>query len=110
MFGSSRTPSQLAFDKGLPNPFYELHANDIKHKPFDFAELKGKVVLIVNVASHCGFTPQYQGLQALYEKYKDRGLEIIGFPCAQFGNQEFAEETRTGGCEAPAVMGGVALG
>ncbi|WP_323846965.1 glutathione peroxidase [Microbulbifer magnicolonia] len=51
-------------------------------------EHKGKVLLIVNTASKCGFTPQYQGLEALHEKYKDRGLAVLGFPCNQFGKQE----------------------
>lgn len=51
-------------------------------------DLKGKVILIVNVASKCGFTPQYEGLQALFEKYRDRGFLILGFPCNQFGMQE----------------------
>lgn len=95
LFASAKSPSQRAFEAGLPNPFYEFTANDIKHQPFHFGELKGKVVLVVNVASQCGFTPQYAGLQTLFEKYKGRGFEIIGFPCSQFAGQEFDEETST---------------
>ncbi|GAW09174.1 glutathione peroxidase [Lentinula edodes] len=68
--------------------FYSLKAEMPGNKTFDFADLEGKVVLIVNTASACGFTPQYKGLQALYDKYKDRNFTIVGFPCNQFGGQE----------------------
>ncbi|KAH6913175.1 glutathione peroxidase-like protein [Coprinopsis sp. MPI-PUGE-AT-0042] len=68
--------------------FYSLKAELPSGKTFDFDQLRGKVVLIVNTASKCGFTPQYKGLQSLYEKHKDQGLVILGFPCNQFGSQE----------------------
>ncbi|TBU48846.1 thioredoxin-like protein [Dichomitus squalens] len=68
--------------------FYSLKATAPGNKTYDFEQLRGKVVLIVNVASKCGFTPQYKGLEALYKKYKDQGFIILGFPCNQFGGQE----------------------
>ena len=68
--------------------FYDLKATSLQGKPINFSDFKDKVVLIVNTASECGFTYQYEGLQKLHEEYADKGLVIIGFPCNQFGNQE----------------------
>jgi glutathione peroxidase len=62
--------------------------NDLDGKPMDLCEFAGKVVLAVNTASYCGNTPQYKGLEAIYEKYKDRGLIVVGFPANDFGAQE----------------------
>jgi len=74
----------------MNNSIYSLKLNlqDIDKKPVNLSDFKGKVLLIVNVASKCGFTPQYEGLEKLYRKYKDKGFEILAFPCNQFGNQE----------------------
>lgn len=68
--------------------FHELSPKDSKGEPYPFSNLKGKVVLIVNVASKCGFTPQYKQLEELNQKYKDAPVQILGFPCNQFGHQE----------------------
>ena len=68
--------------------FYNFSINSLQGYAIDFSQFKGKPVLIVNTASKCGFTPQYEGLQALHEKYKDQGLVIIARPCNQFGKQE----------------------
>jgi glutathione peroxidase len=67
---------------------YSFTLNSIDGKPTPLADYKGKVVLIVNVASQCGYTPQYSALEAIYEKYKDRGFVIVGFPANNFGAQE----------------------
>jgi glutathione peroxidase len=67
---------------------YSFKAEALDGKEIDLDRYKGKVVLIVNTASQCGFTPQYAGLEELNKKYHDRGLEILGFPCNQFGHQE----------------------
>ncbi|PEC86149.1 glutathione peroxidase [Bacillus cereus] len=67
---------------------YDFSAKTITGEDKALKDYEGKALLIVNVASKCGFTPQYKGLQEVYDKYKDRGLEILGFPCNQFGGQE----------------------
>ena len=67
---------------------YDLEVEDIDGKTVSMSRYKGEVLLIVNVASECGFTPQYEGLEKLYEKYKEKGFMVLGFPCNQFRQQE----------------------
>jgi glutathione peroxidase len=71
---------------------YDFSATDIDGKQRSLDEYKGKVLLLVNVASKCGFTPQYTGLEAVYRRHKDAGLVVLGFPCDQFGHQEPGDE------------------
>ena len=68
--------------------FHELTATSLRGQPISMADYAGKLILVVNTASQCGFTPQYAGLEALYQKYAARGLMVLGFPCNQFGKQE----------------------
>lgn len=72
--------------------FYNFKAKSLQGKEISMDTYKGKTVLVVNTASKCGFTPQYEGLQKLFEKHKDDGLVVLGFPCNQFGNQEPGDE------------------
>ena len=76
---------------------YEIPLKDIDGKDTSLKAYKGKVLLVVNVASHCGFTPQYEALEATHKKYEDKGFSVLGFPCNDFGAQEpgTAEEIKT---------------
>ena len=72
----------------MTETIYDFSTTSLDGVRADLAACKGKVLLIVNVASKCGFTPQYEGLEAVYEKYRAQGFEVLGFPCNQFGSQE----------------------
>ncbi|MFT3907022.1 MAG: glutathione peroxidase [Steroidobacteraceae bacterium] len=71
---------------------YDFNARGIDGADHCLGDYRGKALLVVNVASQCGFTPQYTGLEALYRKYRERGFEVLGFPCNQFGAQEPGDE------------------
>jgi glutathione peroxidase len=76
----------------MTQSFYDITARAIQGKDIKMDTYKGKTVLVVNTASKCGLTPQFEGLEALHQKYRDKGLVILGFPCNQFGNQEPGDE------------------
>src|SRR5262245_33856732 len=80
--------ASLSLAKEPKMSLYDLTANTLAGKSQPLAAYKGKVVLVVNTASECGFTPQYAGLEKLYEEYKDKGFVILGFPSNDFGQQE----------------------
>jgi len=79
---------------------FDYKARTLNGEEKPLSDYKGKVLLVVNTASKCGFTPQYEGLQKLYANFADRGLEVLGFPCNQFGRQEPGEAEEIGAfCE-----------
>jgi len=79
---------------------FDFQANSLDGKPVDLAQYRGQVLLVVNTASKCGFTPQYQGLEKLHRELHGRGLDVLGFPCNQFGQQEPGDESEIGAfCE-----------
>jgi glutathione peroxidase len=79
---------------------FNLSADSLSGQPVDLSQYKGQVLLIVNTASKCGFTPQYKGLEAVYQQFKDKGAVVLGFPCNQFGSQEPGQAEEIGAfCE-----------
>jgi len=90
LFSQTNIKSKIKDSEGkiAKQSFYDFSAKSITGKDISMSDYKGKVVVVVNVASKCGFTPQYEGLQELYQNHKEEGLVILGFPSNQFANQE----------------------
>jgi glutathione peroxidase len=84
---ASNVPRLVGGDH-VPESFYSLKTKTLQGQPADLSQYKGKVTLVVNVASQCGFTPQYAGLEKLHEEFKGKGFEVLGFPSNDFGAQE----------------------
>ena len=83
----------------MSEDFYALKATTLQGKELSMEHFKGKTLVIVNTASKCGLTPQYEGLEQLYKQYRDKNVVVLGFPCNQFGNQEPGSETEiASGC------------
>lgn len=85
---SQQTQNKTEVSKKLNKNIYDLSVKRMDGETKKLSDYKGKAILIVNVASKCGYTPQYEGLEKIYLKYKDQGFEILGFPCNDFGEQE----------------------
>ena len=83
---ATSTPATTTTEK--PMSFYDLNTKTLDGKPKSLGDYKGKVLVVVNTASECGYTPQYTGLETLYESYKDKGVLVLGFPSNDFGKQE----------------------
>ena len=97
LFVGLASGSALAAEDGAkekPKTVLALQAKTIDGKPVNLSDYSGEVVLIVNTASKCGLTPQYEALQALHKRYEDRGFKVLGFPCNDFGGQEPGDETQ----------------
>lgn len=88
VFASEKQVSALSSPSQSTVPIYSFRLPDIDGRPVDLKTFKGKVLMIVNTASMCGNTPQYAGLQEMYERYRDRGFEVLAFPANDFGQQE----------------------
>lgn len=87
-FGCFKSKSQVQDPTTAPGSLYDFSMPDIKGNPVSLADYKGKVVVVVNVASKCGLTPQYEGLEAFYKKYQEKGVVVLGFPANNFMGQE----------------------